>query len=417
MDSALVNGTLIDVERGLAVPGATVVIRGDRIAAVHTGPPAPLPPGARAIDCAGKWLLPGLIDSHVHLAFSAGPDHAATIATLAGDNDDRLALRQARNAQECLLAGITTVRDCGGRGFATIHLRDAVAEELIAGPRILASAMPITTTGGHLHFCGLEADGVHEVRRAVRTLAKHGADFVKVMASGGMMTPNTNPAMPQYGPDELTALVQDAHRLGKRVAAHIGCAEAVRLCLAAGVDHFEHCGWLNPDGSPGYDPAVADGMARAGAVVGQAVAGITRQPLIDDGGRPTRSRELLDKSFAAWGHFRDMRARGVPFMVSSDAGVRFTPFRDFHVSLAAYALLMDVSPAETLRAATAVPARALGLERDLGAIAPGRLADVVVLDADPLADPANVGRVSMVLLGGRIAVADGRVAPPPYPHL
>ncbi len=163
-------------------------------------------------DYPGCTLLPGLIDCHTHLLFSAS-DQALDDAI--HDSDETLLLRGLANAQAELRCGVTTLRDCGGRGLLTLALRDGIDRGLVAGPRILAAGMPITTTGGHLNFCGLEADGVHEAIKATRRLCKGGVDFIKVMATGGGMTPGTNPRAPQYTVEELSAIVAEAHRDGR----------------------------------------------------------------------------------------------------------------------------------------------------------------------------------------------------------
>ncbi|MGI6207035.1 MAG: amidohydrolase family protein [Anaerolineae bacterium] len=399
------GGTLFDGTGAPARP-ATVTIRQGRIEAVLE--PGDSVPEGQVLDCAGKFVLPGLIDSHVHLAFAAGPDHKTTRDILAGDDDATLLLRQTRHAQQCLLAGITTVRDCGGRGLSTLALRDAIGNGLLAGPRIVACGMPITTTAGHLHFCGYRADSVDEVRKAARSLIESGADFIKVMATGGNMTPGTNPARPQYSQEELSALVEDAHRLGRKVAAHVGAREGIRRCLEAGVDTLEHGNWLNPDGTLGYDPELAEGMARQGAVLGLAVPGIDRVNLLAEAGR----EQALEALHAKYEPFRRMRAAGVPIMVSSDAGVRMTPFDGIALSLQAFSFAMDASPAETLVAATATPARALGLEDEIGTIVAGKRADILVVEGDPLSDLGALRQVHLVLRDGAIAVQQGRLSLP-----
>ncbi|MBM3189458.1 MAG: amidohydrolase family protein, partial [Chloroflexi bacterium] len=218
-------------------------------------------------------------------------------------------LREARHAQECLLAGITTVRDCGGRGLTTLAVRDAIADGLLPGPRVLASGMPITTTFGHLYFCGLEVEGVDNVRVAARKLAKEGVDFLKVMATGGIMTHNANPAIPRYSQAELDAICEEARMLNKRVAAHVGSAEGVRRCVQTGVNTIEHCGWANPDGTSGYDPRVAERMAEEGVFAGATVAGIVRNRLLPESWPNEAERQRgLEETHRGWQRFREMRA-------------------------------------------------------------------------------------------------------------
>jgi len=397
----LKGGTLFSGTQPHSVPNGALVIDGDRIEAVldesQAGQASFL--GARVTDCQGKFIIPGLIDSHVHLSFAAGPDHGAVIDTLNSESDTKLVLRQAHNAHECLRAGITTVRDCGDRGLTSLSLRDAIADGLIPGPRILASGPPITTTGGHCHYLGLEADGVTEVVKAARFLMKNRADFIKVMASGGRMTAGSNPDMPQYTEKELAALVEEAHRLGRKVAAHVLSAEAVRRCQEAGVDTIEHCEWREPGGSTGYDPRVAEKMAAKGIFAGLTFAGITRNALlIEDAAERERA---LDQLYAHYQPARNMKAMGVRVMLSSDAGVRVTSFADIHLSLQMYCLMMDAAPAEALLAMTKWPAEALGLADEIGTLEEGKKADILILNADPLQDIGNMAAVHMVIRDGK----------------
>jgi len=406
------NGTLIDGEGGQPIPNAAVLIADDKVERIveSFADADSLASGAKAIDCTGKFILPGLVDSHVHLAFEPYSDHESVIRQMLADSDQTLALREMRHAQQCLLAGITTVRDCGGKGFGTLAVRDATAAGILPGPRILASGMPITTTFGHLYFCGLEVDGIDQVRVAVRRLAKSGADFIKVMATGGMMTASPNPGIPRYTQVELDALCEEARTLNKRVAAHVGSAEGIKRCVKAGINTIEHCGWGNPDGSSGYDPQIVEQMAAQETFVGATMPGLTRNLLRPDGQLTDSERQRrLEELYQGWRSFRNMKAVGVPFTLSSDAGVRDTPFDEIYLSLKLYSLMMDASPLETIRAITQEGARALGIEQICGTIKPGKMADILVLEADPLQDLGNVRQVALVLKEGKPVVSQGRL--------
>lgn len=408
MKRTLRNGTIIDGRGGPPVAGMDITLKDGLIESItSTADRTSLEVSVESdvLDCTDKFILPGLIDAHVHLAFVPYDHDSAIVQQVVDDSEQMLTLREARHAQECLQAGITTVRDCGGRGMTTLAVRDAITARLMPGPRILASGMPITTTFGHLFFCGLEVEGTDNVRVATRRLAKEGADLIKVMVTGGIMTRNAKPAIPQYSQVELDALCEEARRLDKRVAAHVGSAEGVRRCVQAGVNTIEHCGWANPDGSSGYDPRVVERMAEQGVFVGATVAGIVRNRLLlETWPSETERQRGLEETYHNWQSFRKMRAAGVPFVLCSDAGVRSTPFRDFALSLRCYQMMMDVSALETIRATTETAARALGLEAEIGTIEPGKIADLLVLDADPLADLANIGRVAWVVRAGRVVV-------------
>ena len=280
---------------------------------------------------------------------------------------------------------------------------------MLVGPRILASGMPLTITFGHLYFCGLEVEGVEQARVAVRKQAKRGVDHVKVMATGGRMTGNVRPLICQYSRAELSAVCEEARRLDKHVAAHVMSVEGSRRCVEAGVNTIEHCGWAKPDGSSGYDPQLVERMAEQATTVGQTVAGINRNNLLRGFVRSESDRQrLLGQLHNDWQTWREIRAAGVRTMLSSDAGVRMTPFKDIYLSLQFYSLMMDATPLETLRAVTQASAEGLGLADRVGTVEVGKVADLLVLDADPLADLENVRRVHAVVKEGSIVVLEGR---------
>lgn len=219
--------------------------------------------GAQRVDAAGCTVLPGLIEAHAHLCFNAQRDWRAVFDA---EGPHRMLLRMAHHAQRMLEGGITTVRDLGAPTELAVALRDATSDGLIAGPDLLVSGAPITTTGGHCWFMGGEADGELSVRVAVRQRVKGGVDWIKVMASGGNMTPGTNVEAAQYTAAELRAVVDEAHRLGKRVAAHAHGVAGIRVAVEAEVDTIEHCSFQTPEGSR-KDEAVIEAIARAGIIV------------------------------------------------------------------------------------------------------------------------------------------------------
>ena len=407
------KATVIDGTGRAPVVDATVVIDGSRISAITREPDSTLDtaPDVEIVDCRNKFVLPGLIDSHVHLAFCAGADHPTTLRQVVEDSDETLVLRELRHAQECLRAGITTIRDCGSRGLGLLAVRDAIASGLHPGPRIQVSGPPVTVTFGHLYFCGLEVEGVDRIRVAIRKLAKDGVDLIKVMVTGGIMTGNAKPLLCQYSQAELDALCEEARRLDKPVAAHVGSTEGIRRCVAAGVDTIEHCRWRHLDSTIGCDPRVVDKMLAQGTFVGWTVSNIWRRNLLPDIGLDeAERRRVLEEIHEAWQPARDMRAAGVKMVVSSDAGVRLTRFGDIYLSLAMYSMMMDVSPLETISAVTQAPAEAMRLADELGTIEVGKIADLLILDADPLQDLENLRKVHLVIKEGKIVVSDGQLA-------
>src|SRR5438477_1657560 len=239
----LIDGTGADVQRERAL-----YIQDGQIQGITAA--GDVPTDAEVIDLSRLTVLPGLIDCHVHLAFSGSP---APLQDLLAEDDQQLLLRGVASARVALGTGITTVRDLGGRGGVTFRLRDAIQSKLIAGPRVLAAGSPITITGGHCNFLGLEADGEAEVRVAARRQLKAGANCLKIMATGGYMTPGTNKNRAQYSVQEIAAAVDEAARAHVTVAAHGLGTDGIRNAVQAGVNTIEHCNWLGADLSVSFD--------------------------------------------------------------------------------------------------------------------------------------------------------------------
>ena len=352
-------------------------------------------------DFSQHVIMPGLIDTHVHLQLTPGPDHESGIQTYLEDSiAGVLPLRALRHAQEALGVGITTVRDCGG-DMSILLVRDAI-QRGHPGPRILAAGHPITTTGGHGHWFGLRADDVSEIRKATRKLIEGGVDFIKIMASGGNMTAGSNPCQPQYSGQELSVAVREAHRLGRRVVAHALSVETIRNCVEAGVDSIDHCTWQLPDTSLSYDSALADQLIAAGSRVGITGSGILRMLLEQGDTGAAKLRTALDAH-------RQLYMSGASVTVHSDAGVRFTPITRFDQSMKVMMVGLGLSPKEVLRAVTAVAAEAIGLQDELGTVEVGRRADLLVLDANPLDELENITSVRAVFRDGRQLIEGGRM--------
>jgi imidazolonepropionase-like amidohydrolase len=314
-----------------------------------------------------------------------------------------LAIRAGRNAQGALAAGVTTVRDCGGRVAVVKALAQAIEEELVPGPRIVYSGAPITTTGGHCHYFGIEAEGVDRLKRAVRELHKAGIHFVKAMATGGNLTPGSNVRAAQYSQAELTALAHDAHRLGYRIAGHAHGTEGIRRAVAAGFDTIEHCTWLAREESRGYEyvPEVVEDMVRRGIYVCRTIAG----------SQWLRTEEASrDHSYwPAYDAFRRMVQAGVKLIAGSDAGVDRTPTSHFAYTLETMAALGTMAPEAVLASATSLAAEAMGLQHEIGTLEVGKRADLIAVDGDPLADLRVMRRARAVIRNGRIVARDGQL--------
>jgi imidazolonepropionase-like amidohydrolase len=379
----------------------TVVVEGGRVVHVGAGPvPTALAEHAEVLDLPGTTLLPGLVDAHVHLQL---PADGSPVLDVLDDSDAALGARTLHNAGVALRAGITTVRDCGGRGRLGVDLADQVARWGYDASRIVAPGPPVTVTGGHCWFFGGEADGVEGVRLRVRALIKGGAHYLKVMASGGG-TPRTVSSEPSFTQEELDAIVFEAHLHGLVAAAHCLCAESTRRAVRAGFDVIEHANFLiDGAGRMRFEPDVADALAAAGTVVCPtlAVARVTLEQLQARPDAPAADVERWERMLALnLDNRRQVLAAGVRLMAGTDAGWRSTPFDALPMELELMAAA-GLSNADALTSATTTAPDVFGLE-GLGRVVPGAIADLVAVAGDPMADLAALRSV-------RLATKDGRV--------
>lgn len=362
--------------------------------------------GAEILDLEGATLLPGLIDSHVHLTFNAAPTHAEVRAELETALDGWLAVRAVANAQRHLASGVTTVRDVGGRGFLTLGIRDAINAGIVAGPRVQAAGPAITTTGGHLHYLGTVADSAAEVRAVAAEILGQNADLLKICATGGIMTAESNPTGPQYDTDALRAAVEEADRRGRIVAVHVLGLEALRRCVHAGVRSIEHCTFQTEPGAYDFEPEVAEQMRRQGLVAGLTFAGLGRARYREQALEHTDVPDLgpwRGRMEARYEVERELIASGVRYVLHSDAGVRDTPFGDFWLTPASACFELGISPLEAIRAVTSGPAALLGLGGEIGTLAPGYRADLLAVDGDPSERIEALSQVRAVFQdGGRV---------------
>lgn len=406
-------GTLITGNE--ALQDVAVGLNGDRITDIRPWEDLPSAGRKASRDLRDAVVTPGFIDAHVHLLFTCEPNHEVARNRFETASTAALTATGIRNAQECLLGGVTTVRDCGDARGIVADIRDSQLQRETVGPHILAAGAPLTITGGHLHWCGNTVDGPAEIPRAVRQLCSSGSDLVKIMASGGNMTKESNPLVPQFTPDELRVAVQEAHRFGKHVAAHSQNAASIRACIEAGVDTLEHCLWRNPDGSPADAQELLELLSNTDTAVVITMAGIARVLLPEaDTVDPAMLRTALHTSPTgrlsadfAWG--RTLHDEGILVVVASDAGVRFTPFRDFRDSIHCTVEALGVSLAQAVAMSTSHAARAIGISDQVGTVAPGMVADLTVLE--PSASPSKrLGAVRDVYQRGCLVVEDARLA-------
>ncbi|HUJ25140.1 MAG TPA: amidohydrolase family protein [Myxococcales bacterium] len=393
---------MFDAERGALVTPGLLVIDGDRIAQVGGAAPAGLP----VTDLGDATLLPGLIDAHVHITGESQEDFAKAFVEQLMEFPAEQALQAHVYARRTLLGGITTLRNLGAHDFTDIGLKRGIEAGLAEGPRMLVSENPIGSRGGHadgtpaprqhLAVRGV-ADGIcagaDQCRDAVRWQLKYGADVIKFMVSGGVLSLADPVDVPQLTPDEAAAIVDEAHLWHKKAAAHCHGDAAAKIAIAAGVDSIEHGSFLKPD--------TLVEMKKRGVVL------VPTLSAVEDVERRAKENKLpplvAQKALAAAGSlysvFRTAVGLGVPIGMGTDSGVGHHGHNTHEITLM---VRHGMTPAQALQAATVVDAKLLGLDDRLGRLAPGLLADVVAVPGDVLANPDAVEHVSFVMKGGRV---------------
>lgn len=406
--TAFINARLPDLHRGALTAPTTLVVRDGRIAGQGT----PAPEGAEVVDLGGLALLPGLIDCHFHVVAHGLDLWGNVIAP-----DSLAALRAARVMEWLLSRGFTTVRDLGG---ADIGLVRGVEEGLIEGPDLVICGKGLSMTGGHtdlrqrsdirpdamgwrLGNMGVLVDGVDEVRRTCRKLIKEGARFIKVMANGGVASPNDPIDGLQYSDDEIRAMVEEAGNANTYVSAHVYSDASIRRCVRLGVKSLEHCNLITPEtarmaaeaGCVAVPTLVAyEGLKREGAALGLGEAEQAKIDVVRDGGR---------NSLAV------MRDAGLPMAFGTDLLGQLRKYGGLEFDLLAEVL----TPTEILRGMYEAGARLCRREGEIGTLAAGARADLVAVEGDPFADITLLGRpeesLRLVVRAGRI-VRDNRSA-------
>jgi imidazolonepropionase-like amidohydrolase len=349
----------------------------------------PSMPPADVVDLGDVTLLPGLIDAHQHLVFDASTD---PVAQLQADDDATLLLRMRLAAQRALAVGITTIRDLGDRNYLSLTLRDWFQAGGEIGPRIVASGPPITISNGHCWFLGGVADGSDAIRAAVRERAARGVDVVKIMASGGNMTPTLGPHESQYGLAELAAALEEAHAHGLPLAVHAHGPQAIADALAVGVDSIEHCTFFSVEGVDA-DPDVLEALAESECTLSMTAAvkpGVTSvYPAM---------QQRLEAIFA---NAATLQRAGARIVCSSDAGVGPNKPHDVLPHGVAHFLpAIGMTNVEALLATTAVAAEVCGIGAVTGTLEPGKDADILAVAGNPLDDLGAIHDVVAVFARG-----------------
>src|SRR5450631_2122218 len=391
-------GHLLDVKAGKMLTGQTIIIQGDKITQVGAFGDQVLPKDATVIELPNSTVLPGLIDAHTHITFTPNFGYSRL-----GISIPREALNGARNARVTLDAGFTTIRNVGASGFTDVALRDAINAGDVPGPRMLVSGPALSITGGHCdnNLLPFEsnvqsegvADGVEAVQHKTREIIKYGADLIKICATGGVLSHGDNPQASQYTLEEMKAIVTDAHRLGRKVAAHAHGAEGIRWASEAGVDSIEHGSYID-------DAAIA-AMKQHGTYLVPTLylsdwfmenapkTGVPPQMLAKAQAVMPAARKNIAHAFAS----------GVKVGFGTDAAV-YPHGLNAHEF--AVMVKLGLSPLQSIQSATINAADLLGWSDKMGAVEPGKWADIIAVDGDPLQDVTTLERVKFVMKGGEV---------------
>jgi imidazolonepropionase-like amidohydrolase len=346
------------------------------------------------IDASGCYVCPGLIDAHVHLFLDAGAQPGSTFLSAGGEE---LLETAAVNLRVALSAGITTVRDCGGPAELVFRIRRAVECGDLPGPRVLAAGAPITRPKGHCHFFGIEVTTPQEAARAVDKQARAGATFIKLMASGGGLTPRTRPEEADLPVEIMRAIVGAAHANGLQAAAHCHAVESIGRAVDAGVDTIEHASFTGPSGMPQFDKEIAARIKDNGIVVcPTAISGVRIAEAI----RASGTGNGIARLEARRDHLVKFCEAGVSLIAGTDCGVTNTPFHSLPEELDEY-VRAGFSGADALAAATSASGRYLG-RGDLGQIKAGFSADLLLLSGNPLEDLRHLRNPVLVMKQGEI---------------
>lgn len=394
---AIKTGRVLDVRTGQMINNALILIEGDRITAI--GPNVTVPAGAEVIDLKTMTVLPGLIDSHTHLTFAPGIGGPGLLA----QSPSRQALIGAKNARITLMAGFTTVRNVHAKGYSDVALRDAINAGDVPGPRIIASGPALSITGGHAdeNFLPWEfqyqaegvADGVEGVMRKTREIIKYGADVIKFCATGGVLSLGDDPKHAAFTFEEMKAIVAEAHRVGRKVAAHAHGGEGLKLAVLAGVDSIEHGTYIDDEG--------IRLMKEKGTYLVPTIyltdwflenyekLGLPPQII-------AKAKEVMP---AMKKNLTHAIRQGVPVAFGTDSAVypHGLNAREFAVLVR-----MGLTPIQAIQTATVHASKLLGWDDRAGAVEPGKFADLIAVEGDPTKDVTQLERIKFVMKGGSV---------------
>ncbi len=388
-------GAVLDVRTGRETPNATVIVQGEKVIGVASTANTPAQTGDREVDLRDETVLPGLIDVHVHLTGATDFDPYFELTMTPGKE----AIIGVENAKTTLEAGFTTVRNVGANGFTDVALRDEINAGHVPGPHMQVSGPPLGITGGHMdenllpsqyHVVGEGvADGIPAVQHMVRQNIKYGADLIKIGASGGVLSKGDDPQASQYTKEEMIAICADAHRLGRKVAAHAHGAQAILWATEAGVDSIEHGSYI--------DEASIKAMKAHGTYL--VPTSYLYDWYKDNGHLPALyAQKMKDTTAVARANHKRAIAAGVKVALGTDAAV-YPHGLNAH-ELEVYVREYGMTPLQAIQSATLNGADLMGWTDKVGTLEPGKWADVIAVKGDPLKDVTTLQHVDFVMKGG-----------------
>jgi imidazolonepropionase-like amidohydrolase len=395
-------GHLLDVKTGKLLDGQTIIVVGETIQSIAPTANVQAQSGDTVVDLSALTVLPGLIDVHTHLTMNTDFDPFLEVTS----TDAKEAINGVANARTTLMAGFTTVRNVGAGGYTDVDLRDAINTGQVPGPHMLVSGPALGITGGHCddnllpfryHIIGEGvADGIAQVQQKVRQNIKYGADLIKICATGGVLSKGDDPQASQYTLEEMQAIVADAHRLGRKVAAHAHGAQGILWATEAGVDSIEHGSYIN-------DEAIAE-MKKRGTYLVPTL--YLEDWMLEKGNLPAfYHQKMIDVSAVAKNNIKRAMQAGVKIALGTDAAV-YPHGLNAH-ELDVYVNQLGMAPLAALQSATINAADLMGLTAKTGTLESGKWADIIAVDKNPLDDVRVLQNVKFVMKSGVVYKHEG----------
>jgi imidazolonepropionase-like amidohydrolase len=390
-------GHLLDVKTGKVLDGQTIVVTGDTISSVAASSAVPTQPGDTVVDLGDKTVMPGLIDVHTHITGEPNFDPYFELT----QTDAKEAIQGVVNARTTLMAGFTTIRNVGAGGYTDVDLRDAINQGQVPGPHMQVSGPALGITGGHCdenllpikyHVIGEGvADGIAGVQQKVRQNIKYGVDVIKICATGGVLSKGDDPQASQYTIEEMRAIVADAHRLGRKVAAHAHGSQGILWATEAGVDSIEHGSYI--------DDASIAAMKKNGTYLVPTL--YLEDWMIEKGNLPPiYQQKMKDTIVVAKKNIKHAMESGVKIALGTDAAVYPHGLNAHEIDV--YVNQMGMTPLAALQSATINAADLLGWSGKTGSIEPGHWADIIAVERNPLEDVRVLQHVSFVMKSGTV---------------